>query len=513
MQANLDAGGEFDARASKARDPEIASNFAEVRIDHCAVENDGMAASNSAGRAIDPLLWPKRRKWIITILVCIDYFMFTWITTAVVSNTVTAALQTKLNATYVQIAQYSVAIPALGLAISPLFWTPLAKTYGRRPVMIIGVLIAFVSCIGAAVTSTYGGYMTARFFQGWGVGPASTVGLQILEDIWDSSERGQKVGYWTISIDLGLLFGPLIGSFAALVSADFVAWLSAIIFGVLLCLMLLFLDETAYLRVVKDDNSDPAVTDSLSLPWLNLWVTDVHGLERTSMLETIRHVIKLMSYPNVAIPVILYSWTWYLWIMCVITMLPVAYPTWRPEIQGLLVTGMILGTIIAEFTLSGTLSDRLVHRLSGGVTLQRRPEMRLWLVIPAVLTTVIGLALFGGSTQRGWHWAISQLGAGLVAFGIQSGNTALSTYVVDCYPEHVMSIIAFYSVHLNLSAFASPFWIVPQVTKWGWGWSFGSEAIIVTVFAILFVPCLLIFGGKLRAWRGPLVWKPMSINN
>lgn len=105
--------------------------------------------------------------------------MFTWITTAVVSNTVTAALQEKLDATYVQIAQYSVAIPALALAVSPLFWTPLAKSYGRRPIMIIGVFIAFISCVGAAVTKTYGGYMTARFFQGWGVGPASTVGLQV----------------------------------------------------------------------------------------------------------------------------------------------------------------------------------------------------------------------------------------------------------------------------------------------------------------------------------------------
>lgn len=105
--------------------------------------------------------------------------MFTWITTAVVSNTVTSALQEKLHASYVQIAQYSVAVPALALAVSPLFWTPLAKTYGRRPVMISGVLIAFVSCIGAARATTYGGYMAARFFQGWGVGPASTVGLQV----------------------------------------------------------------------------------------------------------------------------------------------------------------------------------------------------------------------------------------------------------------------------------------------------------------------------------------------
>lgn len=45
--------------------------------------------------------------------------------------------------------------------------------------------------------------MVARFLQGWGVGPASTVGLQMLQDIYSEFERGEKVGYWTAAIDLG----------------------------------------------------------------------------------------------------------------------------------------------------------------------------------------------------------------------------------------------------------------------------------------------------------------------
>lgn len=198
--------------------------------------------------------------------------------------------------------------------------------------------------------------------------------------------------------------------------------------------------------------------------------------------------------------------------MCVITMLPAAYPTWQPQIQGLLVTGMIIGTVLAEVTCSGALSDALVRRLSRGITTQRQPEMRLWLLIPAVFTTALGLMLFALSTQRGWHWAVTQVGAGLVAFGMQAGNTVVSTYIVDCYPQQVMSIIAFYSLHLNLAAFASPFWIVPQVNNSGWGWAFGSEAIVVVVFAVVFVPGMLIWGRTLRTWRGPLILQRTSIS-
>ena len=40
--------------------------------------------------------------------------------------------------------------------------------------MIVGCLIAFVATIGSAVAKSYSGYMAARFFQGWGVGPASS---------------------------------------------------------------------------------------------------------------------------------------------------------------------------------------------------------------------------------------------------------------------------------------------------------------------------------------------------
>ena len=36
------------------------------------------------------------------------------------------------------------------------------------------------------------------------------------------------------------------------------------------------------------------------------------------------------------------------------------------------------------------------------------------------------------------------------------GNTVISSYIVDCYPLQSMSIITFYSVLLNLSAFINP---------------------------------------------------------
>lgn len=80
-------------------------------------------------------------------------------------------------------------------------------------------------------------------------------------------------------------------------------------------------------------------------------------------------------------------WCRYWWVLSVITYLPVAYGQYKPDIQGLLFIGLILGTLICEVFCSGGLSDDIVARLARGNGNVRVPEMRLWLVYPAVCIT------------------------------------------------------------------------------------------------------------------------------
>lgn len=84
-------------------------------------------------------------------------------------------------------------MPALGLSLGPLIWSSLGEIYGRRLIFLSGTLIAFISTIGAAVANSYEGYMAARFFQGFGVSPASTVGMAIGK----SQARGFSPGLFT----------------------------------------------------------------------------------------------------------------------------------------------------------------------------------------------------------------------------------------------------------------------------------------------------------------------------
>jgi MFS family permease len=167
---------------------------------------------------LDPLNWPTWRKYICITIVMYMYFLFTYsllclpsdlryITTTTVPSFI--LLQDQFQATYTEI-NWTLAIPALGLATGPLFWSSFADIYGRRLIMILGSLFSLIATGCTSLRNiSYGGYMAARFFQGFAVAPAATVGLSIINDLSWEHERGFRVGLWVLAIDLGAVFGPL----------------------------------------------------------------------------------------------------------------------------------------------------------------------------------------------------------------------------------------------------------------------------------------------------------------
>lgn len=440
------------------------------------VTRDGMRLHpQPTSDPLDPLNWSSLHKHSILAIIMFFYFMFTYITTTTVPSF--PDLQEGFAISYSQV-NWTVAIPALGLAVGPLIWSSLADIYGRRVVFLVGTLMAFGATIGAAEAKDYGGYMAARFFQGLGVSPASTVGLAAINDMFFEHERGQKIGLWVLAIDCGLLVGPIFGGFLNIVSVAWIQWFCAILFGVLFGLELAFFPETLYPRnhmltkmpmVASGDGiavdiekvgrrrSDASVVDlprTKQLPFINY--KPVPGMQHPKPWDALVRCVLLGKFVPVWMAVGIYCYLWYWWILSVITMLPAAYVDYSPQIQGLLFIGLLLGTLFAEFALGGKLSDIICARLAkrnGGV---RIPEMRLWLIYPAGLLTSIGLIIWGISIDKAYHWMVGQVAFFLFAAGIQTGNTIVCSYIVDAYPLQSMSVITFYAVFLNLSAFIDP---------------------------------------------------------
>ncbi|KAL8687747.1 MAG: hypothetical protein Q9218_006171 [Villophora microphyllina] len=375
------------------------------QLDEVGVSKDGMRLHpQPTADPLDPLNWSGFKKHTILAIVMYLYFMFTYITTTTVPSF--PQLQDSLGISYSQV-NWTVAIPALGLAVGPLFWSSLADIYGRRIIFMTGTIIAFAATIGAAASKDYGGYMAARFFQGFGVSPAATVGMAVVMDLFYEYERGQKLGLWVLAIDTGLLVGPIIGGFMDLVSAEWIQWLTAILFAVLLVLEFLFMPETLYPRnymldrmplahsggtdieKIGQSKVDPAKVDltrTTKLFFLNF--RPVPGMRHPKPWDSVLRFILTFRYPIVVAGVLAFCFTWYWWILCIITMIPAAYVQYSPQIQGLLFLGLLLGTIFSEIFMSGRLSDYIVAKLAkknGGV---RLPEMRYVVVVADSLASL-----------------------------------------------------------------------------------------------------------------------------
>ncbi|KAI9792928.1 MAG: hypothetical protein M1816_001250 [Peltula sp. TS41687] len=506
------------------------------------VQKDIQTYPQPTSDPLDPLNWNRWRKLVILGIVMWMYFLFTYITTTTVPSF--PQIQEQFNISYSQV-NWTVAIPALGLAIGPLFWSSLADIYGRRIIFIIGTVIALISTIGVAFASSSGGYMAARFFQGFGVSPAATVGLAIINDLFFEDERGQKIGLWVLAIDMGLLVGPLIGGFMDLVSARWINGLTAIFFGVLLAMELVFLPETLYPRnymlghmpatMAGSANSDveKPVRHSVNAADVDLRRTrklgfinlkPVPGMRHPKPWDSILRFLLMFKYLAVSVAVFAYCFTWYWWILSIITSIPAAYAKYSPQIQGLLFLGLILGTLLSEIFCSGRLTDFIVAKLAKRNNNTRVAEMRLWLAYPAALISSIGLIIWGISIDKSYHWMVGQVAFFLcksstqsrsrrlradsskVAAGMQIGNTVISSYIVDCYPLQSMSVITFYAVFLNLSAFINPFFITPWVDQSGYTWSFAAQGIITFFAFVPVIACLHRFGPIVRAKNGQPGW-------
>lgn len=194
----------------------------------------------------------------------------------------------------------------------------------------------------------------------------------------------------------------------ALVSTEWVQWLNALLFALLLILELLFMPETLYprnhmlrkmpLHVAADGGDiekigsrrqsnagDVELQRTKKLPFINL--KPVPGMKHPKPYDSILRFCYTFKYPVVTIAVLGYCFLWYWWVLSVITMLPSAYINDSPQIQGLKFLGLLIGTLVSEVFFSGKLSDSIVEKLAKKNGNVRVAEMRLWLAYPAALLT------------------------------------------------------------------------------------------------------------------------------
>ena len=90
----------------------------------------------------------------------------------------------------------------------------LADTFGRRPVLLVGIGIFLVGSLLCGVATSMPWLIAFRLIQGVGAGAVQPVSITVVGDLYTTSERGRIQGWlasvWGISSVLGPLAGGLI---------------------------------------------------------------------------------------------------------------------------------------------------------------------------------------------------------------------------------------------------------------------------------------------------------------
>ena len=149
------------------------------------------------------------------------------------------------------------------IVFSPL-WGRLSDRYGRRPMILAGLLLSVVAFSLFGLAHTVLLLFLSRLVQGAASGTVGVVQAYVGDSI-HPDERAKALGWVTAATSAGVVIGPVIGS----VAAHFGSWVPGA-FAAGLCL-LNFLFAWRWLPESKRQVAGPATPAARVSVWLRLW--------------------------------------------------------------------------------------------------------------------------------------------------------------------------------------------------------------------------------------------------
>ncbi|MDB5548911.1 MAG: drug resistance transporter, Bcr/CflA subfamily [Tardiphaga sp.] len=109
------------------------------------------------------------------------------------------------------IAQMTVSLFMVGLAVSQLVMGPLSDRFGRRPVLLAGLSLMVIASIGCIVAQTLPQLIVARFLQALGGATGMVISRAIVRDLYSRDKVGAMIALVIAVMMIVQMLSPLIG--------------------------------------------------------------------------------------------------------------------------------------------------------------------------------------------------------------------------------------------------------------------------------------------------------------
>ena len=134
------------------------------------------------------------------------------------------------------IVKFSLTLFLLAYGVSQLLYGPLSDVYGRRKILIFGLLIMLFGSAATPLAHNFLFFNIARILQGFGAGATMVLIRASLRDVTSGSEYSKSMSFLSMGFAIGLGLFPLFGAFLT----HWLSWHAVFVFLlVVVCLMLL----------------------------------------------------------------------------------------------------------------------------------------------------------------------------------------------------------------------------------------------------------------------------------
>lgn len=109
-------------------------------------------------------------------------------------------------------AQRSMSAFFVGMAVGQLVLGPLSDRFGRRPVLLVGILVYIAASLGCAAAPTIGWLVAGRFVQAIGACSGQVVARAVVRDRYDHQDSARIFSLMTLVLGVAPMIAPSVGA-------------------------------------------------------------------------------------------------------------------------------------------------------------------------------------------------------------------------------------------------------------------------------------------------------------
>ncbi|OOF37712.1 Bcr/CflA family multidrug efflux MFS transporter [Rodentibacter heidelbergensis] len=163
--------------------------------------------------------------------------------------------------------QHTLTAFAYGMAFGQLFWGPFGDSFGRKPIILLGVIIGAITALVLTEINAIGNFTVLRFVQGFfGAAPVVLSGA-LLRDLFSKNELSKVMSTITLVFMIAPLIAPIIGGYIVKYFHWHAIFYVIALMGALSALLVFFIIPETH----KKENRIPLRLNIIARNFISLW--------------------------------------------------------------------------------------------------------------------------------------------------------------------------------------------------------------------------------------------------